>query len=113
MTAPPAVGVGQTELDAALLLLSRMGITLADLLAGATPRPPAPTFAEYIPVVSAAVSDASRRAYGPYWTGSKTSGPGGASMSPRRPRSSSYASTSGRQWSCTATGVVAPARSRT
>ena len=67
MTAPSTVGVGRAELDAALLLLSRMGITPSDLLAGATPRPAAPTFAEYIPVVSATVSDASRRAYGPYW----------------------------------------------
>jgi integrase/recombinase XerC len=67
MTALSTVGVGRAELDAAMLLLSRMGITPADLLAGATPRPAAPTFAEYIPVVSAAVSDASRRAYGPYW----------------------------------------------
>jgi hypothetical protein len=67
MTAPPTAGVGQAEMNAALLLLSCMRITPADLLAGSTLRPPAPTFAEYIPVVSAAVSDASRRAYGPYW----------------------------------------------
>ena len=43
------------------------GIDPTDLLTGATARPPAPTFAEYIPVVSAAVSDASRRAYSSYW----------------------------------------------
>lgn len=67
MTAQPTTVVGQAELDAALLLLSRMGITPADLLVGGTPRPPAPTFAEYIPVVSRAVSDASRRAYATYW----------------------------------------------
>src|SRR5438132_322436 len=30
-------------------------------------RPAAPTFAEYIPVVSALVSDGCRRAYGSYW----------------------------------------------
>ncbi|SMC85736.1 hypothetical protein SAMN05660733_02157 [Lentzea albidocapillata] len=29
-------------------------------------KPPAPTFAEYIPVVAAAVSDGTRRAYSPY-----------------------------------------------
>jgi integrase/recombinase XerC len=58
---------GQAELDAARLLLARMGIDPTDLLTGATTRPPAPTFAEYIPVVSAAVSDASRRAYSSYW----------------------------------------------
>ena len=44
-----------------------MGISPADLL-GVTPaRPPAPTFAEYVPVVSAAVSTGTRRAYGSYW----------------------------------------------
>ena len=67
MSAQPTTGVGQAELDAALLLLSRMGITPADLLGGAASRPPAPTFAEYIPVVSRAVPEASRRAYGTYW----------------------------------------------
>ena len=30
-------------------------------------RPPAPTFAEYVPVVSALVTDGCRRAYGSYW----------------------------------------------
>ena len=30
-------------------------------------RRPVPTFAEYVPVVSAAVSDGTRRAYGSYW----------------------------------------------
>ncbi|MCI0688887.1 MAG: hypothetical protein L0Y54_16895, partial [Sporichthyaceae bacterium] len=67
MTVRPVTSVSQAELDAALLLLSRMGITPADLLAGTPPRPPAPTFAEYVPVVSAAVSEASRRAYSTYW----------------------------------------------
>ncbi|MDT5025609.1 MAG: integrase/recombinase XerC, partial [Micromonosporaceae bacterium] len=60
-------GVGKAELDAARLLLTRMGISLADLLQGATARPPAPTFAEYVPVVAKTVSDSSRRAYGSYW----------------------------------------------
>ncbi len=58
---------GQAELDAARLLLSRMGISPADLLSGATARPPAPTFAEYVPIVAKAVSDSSRRAYNSYW----------------------------------------------
>jgi hypothetical protein len=39
----------------------------ADLLAAPAARPAAPTFAEYIPVVSALVSDGCRRAYGSYW----------------------------------------------
>jgi integrase/recombinase XerC len=60
-------GAGAAELDAARLLLARMGINPTDLLTGATARPPAPTFAEYVPVVSTAVSDSSRRAYNSYW----------------------------------------------
>ncbi|MEU1398582.1 site-specific integrase [Micromonospora zamorensis] len=59
--------VGRAELDAARLLLARMGISPADLVDAASDRPPAPTFAEYVPVVSAAVSDGTRRAYGSYW----------------------------------------------
>ncbi|MET7808889.1 hypothetical protein [Micromonospora chersina] len=58
--------VGRAVLDAARLLLSRMGISPADLVA-ASDRPHAPTFAEYVPVVAAAVSDGARRAYGSYW----------------------------------------------
>ena len=58
---------GQAVVDAALLLLERMGLTPADLLATPAARPAAPTFAEYIPVVSALVSDGCRRAYGSYW----------------------------------------------
>jgi integrase len=63
MTSPPK----QAELDAAHLLLARMGISPADLLQCVPPRPLAPTFAEYVPVVSAAVSAGTRRAYGTYW----------------------------------------------
>jgi integrase len=59
--------IEQAELDAARLLLARMGISPADLLQGATGRPPAPTFAEYVPVVAKTVSDSSRRAYNSYW----------------------------------------------
>ena len=44
------------DLDAARLLLSRLGVSPADLMAAAPHRVPAPTFAEYIPVVRAAVS---------------------------------------------------------
>jgi integrase/recombinase XerC len=58
---------GQAELDAARLLLARMGISPADLIGGATPRPPAPTFAEYVPIVAKTVTDSSRRAYNSYW----------------------------------------------
>ncbi|MDT0530948.1 hypothetical protein RM555_18300 [Micromonospora sp. DSM 115977] len=58
---------GKAELDAARLLLSRMGISPADLMEAMADRPPAPTFAEYVPVVAAAVSAGNRRAYGSYW----------------------------------------------
>jgi hypothetical protein len=58
---------GQAVVDAAMLLLERMGLTPADLLTTPAARPAAPTFAEYIPVVSALVSDGCRRAYGSYW----------------------------------------------
>ena len=60
-------GPGQAVAGAALLVLERMGLTPADLLAAPAARPPAPTFAEYIPVVSALVSDGCRKAYGSYW----------------------------------------------
>jgi integrase/recombinase XerC len=55
------------EIDAARLLLARMGISAADLLTVTEERAPAPTFAEYVPKVSAAVSPGSRRVYGSYW----------------------------------------------
>ena len=58
---------GQAVVDAAMLVLERMGLSPADLLAAPAARPAAPTFAEYIPVVSALVSDGCRRAYGSYW----------------------------------------------
>jgi hypothetical protein len=58
---------GPAEFEAARLLLARMGITPADLLGLAPARSPAPTFAEYIPIVSASVGDGARRVYGSYW----------------------------------------------
>jgi integrase/recombinase XerC len=57
----------QAVVEAALVLLERMGLTPADLAAVPQNRPPVPTFAEYIPVVSAAVSAGTRRAYSSYW----------------------------------------------
>jgi len=63
----PARASQQAAADAALLLLERMGLSPADLLAAARDRPDVPTFAEYVPVVSAAVSAGTRRAYGSYW----------------------------------------------
>jgi site-specific recombinase XerD len=55
------------DVEAARLLLQRLGVSPADLLAGPSQRPPVPTFAEYIPIVSAAVSAGTRRVYSSYW----------------------------------------------
>ena len=57
----------QAVVEAALVLLERMGLSPADLTAVPQARKPVPTFAEYVPVVSAAVSAGTRRAYGSYW----------------------------------------------
>jgi integrase len=67
MTQPSASAASAAELDAARLLLARMGVSPEDLLVAPVSRPPVPTFAEYIPTVSAAVTDGTRRVYGSYW----------------------------------------------
>jgi integrase len=68
MNAPSrATPPSQADLDAALLLLSRLGVTVADLQPTTPSKPPAPTFAEYIPGVAEAVSAGTRRVYGSYW----------------------------------------------
>ncbi|MFC4110710.1 hypothetical protein ACFOX0_32965, partial [Micromonospora zhanjiangensis] len=59
--------VERPELAAARLLLERMGISPGDLLQVTPVGRSAPTFAEYVPVVAAAVSPGTRRAYGSYW----------------------------------------------
>jgi integrase/recombinase XerC len=64
-TSPPASQ--QAAVDAALLILERMGLSPDDLTAAPRNRAPVPTFAEYVPVVSAAVTDGTRKAYGSYW----------------------------------------------
>ena len=55
------------EHNAALLVLSGLGITPEDLLTASAERKPMPTFATYIPKVSDAVTDGTRRVYGSYW----------------------------------------------
>lgn len=55
------------DLDAARLLLDRLGISPTDLANAPASPAPAPTFAEYVPTVSAAVTDGTRRVYSSYW----------------------------------------------
>ena len=57
----------QAVVEAALLMLRQMGLSPDDLVTAPRDRPPVPTFAEYVPVVSAAVTAGTRRAYGSYW----------------------------------------------
>jgi integrase/recombinase XerC len=71
------------------VLLGRMGLSSADLAAVPQPRTPVPTFAEYVPVVSAAVTPGTRRAYGSYWNRIVEQWAGVAWMSRRRRRSGS------------------------
>src|ERR687896_1812748 len=68
----PTEGAGtaaahHAEVAAARLLLSRMGVSPADLLATPEDRPSMPTFAEYIAQVRASVGPGTRRVYGSYW----------------------------------------------
>ena len=55
------------EIEAARMLLEKMGISPADLLRAPAASPPGPAFADYIPRVSEAVSAGTRRVYGTYW----------------------------------------------
>ena len=87
MTAMNPDASQQAVVEAALVLLERMGLSPADLAAVPQPRKQVPTFAEYVPVVSAAVSDGTRRAYGSYWNRSPSTGAAAAWMSRRHRRS--------------------------
>jgi integrase/recombinase XerC len=59
---------GRSDLEAALLLIGKLGVTPADLVAAtAAARPVVPTFAQFIPQVAAATSEGTLKAYGPYW----------------------------------------------
>ncbi len=67
--AAPSSAPTAADLDAARLLLARLGVSPTDLMAATPHRVPAPTFANYIPIVEAAVSSGTRRVYGSYWNG--------------------------------------------
>ena len=56
-----------TEIEAARMLLEKMGVNPVDLLAASAISPEVPAFADYIPRVSEAVSTGTRRVYGTYW----------------------------------------------
>ena len=56
-----------SNIEAARLLLEKMGISPADLRRQSPPASEAPAFADYIPRVSEAVSAGTRRVYGTYW----------------------------------------------
>jgi integrase/recombinase XerC len=68
MTSPDSpAGSRQAAVDAALVVLKSMGLSPADLTAAPGQRKAVPTFAKYVPVVSAQVTDGTRKAYGSYW----------------------------------------------
>ena len=67
VTPPSPASSQQAAVDAALLILGRMGLSPDDLTASPRNRASVPTFAEYVPVVSAAATDGTRKAYGSYW----------------------------------------------
>jgi integrase len=60
-------GSQQAAVDAALAVLKSMGLSPGDLTAAPRDRAAVPTFADYVPVVSAAVTGGTRRACGSYW----------------------------------------------
>jgi integrase len=55
------------DVGTARMLLARLGVSVSELLQDPTPKPPAPTFEEYLPTVISAVPAGSRKAYTPYW----------------------------------------------
>jgi len=60
------------DLEAARLLLSRLGVDPADLVTitsaeSTSDRPPLPTIREWIPVVAGLVSPSTASSYGSYW----------------------------------------------
>jgi hypothetical protein len=89
MTAVHPEASRQAVVEAALVLLERMGLSPADLAAVPQDRTPVPTFAEYVPVVSAAVSAGRGGRTARTGTGSSSTGGTGVWTSRRRRRSGS------------------------
>ena len=87
--AAPQGASREAMVEAALVLLERMGLTPADLAAVPQPRPQVPTFAEYVPVVSAVVSAGTGGRTARTGTGSSSTGAAAPWTSPRRRRSGS------------------------
>jgi hypothetical protein len=92
MTATPTSPAAsqQAAVDAALLILERMGLSAEDLTSAPPNGAPVPTFADYVPVVSAAVTAAPARPTAPTGTGWSSSGAPGAWTSRRRRRSDNW-----------------------
>jgi integrase len=67
MTDSDGPGSPLHEIEAARMLLEKMGISPADLLRTSAAPPGVPAFADYIPRVSKAVSAGTRRVYSTYW----------------------------------------------
>lgn len=109
MSAPDTRTPSQAELDAAHLLLARMGISPGDLFTAAVAKPPAPTFAAYIPVVAQAVSPGTRRVYGSYWNRLLEHWGSGASTSLARRILNDWPSTSRPMWFLGGTRAVGAA----
>ena len=66
MTGTSERGTGWSDLDAARLLLEKLGVRPADMMA-APARTEFPLIADYIPLVEKAVTKGTRRVYSPYW----------------------------------------------
>lgn len=61
------MSASNVEVQTAQLLLEKLGVTLEDLIAAQSKRP-MPTFAEYVPIVYAAIPpNRTRDLYSSYW----------------------------------------------
>jgi hypothetical protein len=108
------------EVDAARILLSRLGLTAEDLLDAPVPRPTSPTFRDYIPIVAAGVRPGTRRVYSScwkriekHWGERRIDEPRGHvpkhTSGPRPPKSASSPSRCNPNWSSAAADAAATA----